>query len=150
MYKIRVENTREALAECAELGKDYYNEVEYNTKEFSYDLSFGAIENMVDAGLLQLVTIRDELDILVGFSTMFIVPEFTNGLIVAKTLFLYLRPYVRGGRLFLRMIEFLEELATEKKAKVLMIGFKKGKGDNLVERLGYHHEESVFYKKLEG
>lgn len=149
MYKIRVENTREALNECAELGKDYYNEVEYHTEKFNYDLSFDAIQNMVDAGLLQIVTVRDELDILVGFSAMFVVPEFTNKLTVAKTLFLYLRPYARGGRLFLRMIDFLEELASDKGAKIMMVGFKKGKGDNLVERLGYRHEESIFYKKLE-
>lgn len=148
MYKIRVENTREALKDCAELGKSYYEEVEYNTEEFKYDLSFDAIENMVDAGLLQLITVRDDLDILIGFSAMFIIPEFTNSQIVAKTLFLYIRPWARGGRLFLRMMDFLEELAEQKGAKVLMLGFKKGKGDNLAERIGYHHEESIFYKKL--
>lgn len=148
MYKLRVENTREALQECAELGKDYYNEVEFNTQEFEYNLAFDAIENMVDAGILEIVTVRDELDILIGFSAIFIVPEFTNGLIVAKSLFLYLRPWARGGRLFLRMMDFIEELCESKGAKVLMIGFKKGKGDNLAERLGYHHEESIFYKKI--
>lgn len=148
MYKILVENTREALKECAELGKEYYNEVEFNTKEFEYNLSFEAVENMVDAQLLQIVTVRDELDILVGFSAMFVVPEFTNGLVVAKTLFLYIRPWARGGRLFIRLMDFLEELAESKGAKVLMLGFKKGKGDDLAERLGYHHEESIFYKKI--
>lgn len=148
MFKIRVENNREALQECSELGRDYYNEVEFNTGEFQYDLCIDAIENMVDAGMLQIVTVRDELDLLVGFSAMFIVPEFTNGLIVAKTLFLYLKPWARGGRLFLRLMDFLEELAEDKGAKVLMLGFKKDKGDNLAPRLGYHHEESIFYKKL--
>lgn len=148
MYKFRVENSREVLEECAVLGKDYYNEVEFNTQEFEYNVSVDAIENMVDAGLLNIVTIRDELDILIGFSAMFVVPEFTNGLVVAKTLFLYIRPWARGGRIFYRLMEFLEELAESKGAKVLMLGFKKGKGDNLAERLGYHHEESIFYKKL--
>lgn len=148
MYRIRVENTREALQACAELGKDYYNEVEFNTKEFEYNLSFDAVENMVDAGLLNIVTIRDDLDILIGFSAMFIVPEFTNGQVVAKTLFLYIRPWARGGRLFYKLMIFLEELAESKGAKVLMLGFKKDKGDGLAERLGYHHEESIFYKRL--
>lgn len=148
MYNIRVENTREALQDCSELGKDYYNEVEFNTTEFKYDLSFDAIENMVDAGLLNIITIRDELDILVGFSAIFLVPEFTNGLVTAKTLFLYIRPWARGGRLFLRLMEFLEEFAESKGAKVMMLGFKKGKGDSLAGRMGYHHEESIFYKKL--
>lgn len=150
MYKIQVENTREALKDCEELGKSYYEEVEFNIQEFPYDLSFDAIENMVDAGLLQIVTVRDELDILIGFSAMFIVPEFCNSQVVAKTLFLYIRPWARGGRLFFRMMNFLEELAESKGAKVLMLGFKKGKGDQLAERIGYHHEESIFYKKLGG
>lgn len=148
MHKIQVENTREVLKECAELGKEYYNEVEFNVKEFEYNLSFEAVENMVDAQVLQIVTIRSELDVLVGFSAMFIVPEFTNGQTVAKTLFLYIRPWARGGRLFLRLMNFLEELAESKGAKVLMLGFKKGKGDDLAGRLGYHHEESIFYKRL--
>jgi GNAT superfamily N-acetyltransferase len=148
MYKIQVEDNREALEECATLGKQYYDEVEFNTQEFQYNLSVDAIENMVDAGLLHVVTVRDELDVLVGFSAMFVVPEFTNGLVVAKTLFLYIRPWARGGRLFYKLMEFLEDLAESEGAKVLMLGFKKGKGDNLAERLGYHHEESIFYKKI--
>lgn len=148
MFKIREENSREALEDCAKLGKQYYEEVEYDVESFEYGLNFEPLESMVEAGILKVVTIRDELDLLVGFSAVFLVPEFTNGQLVAKTLFLYIVPHLRGGRLFIRLMDFIENLVEQKGAKVLMVGFKKGKGDNLVQRLGYSHEESIFYKRV--
>lgn len=148
MFKIREESSDEVLKECAQLGQVYYDEVEYKTKEFQYDLSVEAVKAMVDGGFLKIITVRDELETLVGFSAIFMLPEFTHGQLVAKSLFLYLKPHVRGGRLFYKLMNFIGEYVEEKGAKILIVGFKKGKGDQLLQRLGFTHEESIFFKTI--
>lgn len=149
MYKIQEENSIEVMEECLSMGREYYNEVESKSEVLPYNINPQPLEQLINAGMLWVITVRNEDGELLGFSSLLVTEDFLNQEYGAKEFCLYIKPEHRGGRAYIKLMRFIEDLCRLREIRTVVIGFKIGHNEQLAEKMGYEHTESIYQKILE-
>ncbi|WP_033928829.1 GNAT family N-acetyltransferase, partial [Vibrio cholerae] len=150
MINIYMDSTPETLEQLyiAGLFEENFIEADPRSTKSNFELNLESCYNLLAADMMKIIVVKDE-DTPVGYVIYTIVPQdlFTKEC-VASTVCLYLKPKYRGGTVFKRMIEFAETSAHMYGATVLHIGLTPTTAS--LERFGYHVDNIVYSKLLEG
>lgn len=145
---IQEEDYLDCEAEMLELGKEHYKEIQI--LDFEYEPKLIAIRQMNEAGLIFVITIRDELGKLLGYTLNTKCLHLIFNAVQAECILLYVDPTVRGATP-LRLMNKTEEIA-EHKGATLFSWDVPARNDfsPILERKGYQKIESCYSKHLGG
>lgn len=145
---VKEESSKVVLQEAYNLAKLHYEEVEDKSDKMAFNMDVGAMSNLLDLGLLFIITARVEGE-LVGYFASILSPDLYNGGLVSNELGIYVRKDMRGSSAFHRMLKEVERVALSKGAYTQMMAFKVGHDDGLAVRCGYQPTETIYHKLLE-
>ncbi len=150
-YSIQAEHLAPLIkGEMQPLLRDYHRELRIYPHLGALDLD--AIEQLQaaleTAGVMHSATVRHG-DELIGFASLLIQPHTQFGMVYAQSHALYIDPARRRGRLALRLVEFMEQLARKQGAQVIAWGTKFGTpAARLFALRGYHVQDVIYSKEL--
>ncbi len=135
--------------EVMPLLEEHWMEVSFD-KEIPLNPDLEKYLLLEEAGHLHCLSCRDEEGTLVGYVVTFLTPHVHyKDTLYAENDLIYIHPNHRKGTLGIRMLRRFEEIMKERGVDVLhmhvKISIDFGK---VLQRLGYHHEENVYRKKI--
>lgn len=148
MYKVQVEEGFEVLAECIELGHEQFKEVVGDKGEVKWNLDLKMLKLVCDAGLIHLVTARDEQNEIVAYFCNLINLDLFTGVYKARELAIFVKPDHRKGGLFKKMLDEMEELLICNGVKAQQLVFQKGHNEAMPLKYGYTPLEVAYEKFL--
>lgn len=145
MFDIREENTIEALQECFNMCKEHFYEVGGTSK---FDPDWATLESMLSLGMLSVVVARRD-SVPVGYYMSMVSRDLLSPEVVGRELAIYVGKQYRGGRLFLKLMEKVEQTLISRGVRKQYTTFIPGHNDKLPLRLGFSPAE-ITYSKLIG
>jgi hypothetical protein len=145
MYEFAEETSLETLEECYKLCADHFDEV---GMEGTFNIDWGVLQTFLQAGILAITIARVEGEI-VAYYMNILTNDFMTKLLTSKEMAIYVSPKYRGGRLFMKLCDWNEELLVSKGVVINYMTFMHGHNDKLPLRLGYEPLE-ITYKKVIG
>lgn len=129
--------------------EDHWREIALNQECIKLNPDFDRYEQLEQAGIFKLFTVRNETDI-VGYFACFVMPHlhYCDHLYATNDV-LYLKPEYRKGFTGIRLIKFAERCLKDDGVSVIQINTKNHKPfDPVLIRLGYSLADKVYSKVL--
>lgn len=145
MFEIKEENTIEALKECFNLCEEHFYEVGGSSQ---FDPDWVTLGSMLSLGMLSVVVARKD-DVPVGYYMSMVSRDLLSPEVVGRELAIYVDKQYRGGRLFLKLMNAVEEVLKRRGVRKQYTTFIAGHNDKLPLRLGFVPAE-ITYSKLIG
>lgn len=146
MFDIKEENTVGALQECFNLCKEHFYEVGGADK---FDPDWPALEGMLSLEMLSIIVARKE-GVPVGYYMSVVTRDLLSPEIVGRELAIYVAKEYRGGRLFLKLMEAVEQILVARGVRKQYTTFIVGHNDKLPLRLGFSPTEITYSKSIGG
>lgn len=144
MFEIKEENTIEALQECFGMCKEHFYEVG-GTNQFDPD--WATLEGMLSLDMLSVVVARKE-GTPVGYYMSMVSRDLLSPEIVGRELAIYVDKQYRGGRLFLKLMDTVEQVLLARGVSKQYTTFIAGHNDKLPLRLGFTPAEITYVKTI--
>jgi hypothetical protein len=148
MYSVQEENSFEVAKELFTLNLAHYNEVETKAPVIPLNINWDTVKLLFENDLVSLVVARKDGEV-VGYFANLIAEDFLTSRLEAKELGIYIHPDHRGGRLFIKLQQVVEECLRSRNVATQYITFKTGHNTLLPIRLGFQPTEMTFQKILE-
>jgi len=145
----QVEKFSKAQPEIADLCVEHYEEIANHKDTIPLDPDWERYRQMEDAGMLSLVTAREEGK-LVGYSIFFIAPHMHyKSTLAASNDVVFLKSTHREGSTGIRLIKEAERVLQELGVHKVVWHVKPKKNFGVVlQRLGYQEEEQIWGRIL--
>lgn len=148
MYSVQEENSFEVAVELFSLNQAHYDEIESKADVIPLNINWNIVKALFDQNLISLIVAREN-GVVVGYFANIIAEDFMTSRQEAKELGIYIHPDHRGGRLFIRLQQAVEEVLRARNVATQYITFKTGHNTLLPLRLGFAPTEMTFQKILE-
>jgi GNAT superfamily N-acetyltransferase len=148
MFEVKEENTKQVMYEALELARAHYYEVEAKSDKVPFNLDVNLLNYYMEAGILYIVTARDQ-EKLVGYFANMISPDPITSQPIGKELGIYVDPAYRNSSVFSQMCAEVEEGAKKRYAYSQLLAFKEGHDHGIAEKLGYEPTETIYQKVFE-
>lgn len=136
------------LDAITELSKSHWQETEAEFSTAAPSPNRAIYDALASAGALIALTVTDE-EAIVGYASAVLSPHPHYDMLIAQHDTLYLAPAYRRGSLGIRLMQAIEQESIERGAQRVMWHAKPGSQfSKLVERMGYHTEETIYCKEL--
>lgn len=145
MFDIKEENTIEALKECFGMCEKHFYEIGGSGQ---FDPDWATLESMLSLGMLSVVVARYE-SVPVGYYMGMVSRDLLSSDVVGRELAIYVDEQYRGGRLFLKLAQAVEQILISRGVRKQYTTFISGHNDKLPLRLGFVPAE-ITYSKLIG
>lgn len=146
MFDIKEENTVEALKECLSLCEQHFYEVG-GTNQFDPD--WATLSGMLSMDMLSVVVARKDC-VPVGYYMSMVSRDLLSPEVVGRELAIYVDKQYRGGRLFLKLMEKVEQILVSRGVRKQYTTFISGHNDKLPLRLGFVPAEITYSKSIGG
>ncbi|AUS01802.1 acyl-CoA N-acyltransferase [Vibrio phage 1.293.O._10N.261.52.E1] len=149
MITIQQESSYLGMLEGMVLAANHYKEVESKSEHIPFNPNLDTFKALLDAGMLRLVTARDDTDNkMVGYFMMLVTDDLLTGNPSAQELGIFVSKKYRGGSTFVRMEKEMSRILKEEGFKEMRIMFKTGHNTSIPTRMGYEETERVYQKFL--
>ncbi|CAH9015648.1 acyl-CoA N-acyltransferase [Vibrio phage 275E43-1] len=145
MIKIQEESGYLSMLEGMVLAANHYKEVESKSEHIPFNPNLDTFKALLDAGMLVLVTARDEGK-MVGYFMMLVTDDLLTGSPSAQEMGIFVTKKYRGGSTFVRMEKEMTRCLKERGFKEMRIMFKTGHNTDIPIRMGYEETERVYQK----
>lgn len=145
MIKIQEESGYLSMLEGMVLAANHYKEVESKSEHIPFNPNLDTFKALLDAGMLVLVTARDEGK-MVGYFMMLVTDDLLTGSPSAQEMGIFVTKKYRGGSTFVRMEKEMTRCLKERGFKEMRIMFKTGHNTDIPTRMGYEETERVYQK----
>lgn len=148
MIKFAVEQYRDAIEEVKPYYALHYAELASN-KEIDLNPNYDAYNGLADAGLIHLVTARDN-GLLVGYHISIVSPHMHyQHSLTAFTDIYYLDEKYRIGRNGINMFKFMESSLKKRGVeRIYMMTKTDSDKSKILKRLGYAEKERIYTKMI--
>lgn len=149
MFKVQEETTRQALEECVSMGASLqYEEIIAKKDKIKFNINTDLLAMVLEAGMVRLVTARDEDDKVIGYFVNLIETDFITSTLLGKEVAIFVHPNHRKSGVFGEMLSLQELIAKEAGAKMQMLEFQTGHSDDVPLGFDYRKVSTVWEKHL--
>lgn len=136
----------EDLAQCVEIGREFWEQTEYETPYYPEGVH-GFCTGLIERGLMLVAEFESEI---IGVAGILVSPfHFDPRLRVATEVFWYVRPGTRELGVGEAMLQAMEEIAKREGAVMFSMGtMYDPKADKMLEKRGYKLTERTYNKVL--
>lgn len=151
MFKVQEENTEEALLECISMGaQSQYDEIIDKSDKVSMKLDTILMSKILKAGLIKLVTARDEDGKCIAYFCNLIDTDWLTSKKMGKELAIFVRPEYRKSGVFSEMLKLQEQICVDLGVTTQVLEFQMKHNDKLPLSHDYVPTGIVYEKHLGG
>lgn len=151
MFKVQEENTEEALMECINMGaQDQYNEIIKKKDKIAMKLDTALMGKILRAGLIRLVTARDEDGKCIAYFCNLIDTDWLTSNKIGKELAIFVKPEYRKSGVFSEMLKMQEDINVGLGVLTQVLEFQMDHNDKLPLSHSYVPTGIVYEKYLGG
>lgn len=151
MFNVQEENTEEALMECIEMGaQNQYNEIIQKNAKVSMKLDTILMAKILKAGMIKLVTARDEDGKCIAYFCNLIDTDWLTSKKMGKELAIFVKPEYRKSGVFSEMLKLQEKICVDLGVVTQVLEFQMKHNDKLPLSHDYTPTGIVYEKHLGG
>lgn len=151
MFKVQEENTEEALMECIKMGaQDQYDEIISKNEKVKMKLDTDMMGKILKAGLIKLVTARDEDGKCIAYFCNLIDTDWLTSKKMGKELAIFVKPEYRNTGVFSEMLKLQEQVCLSLGVVTQVLEFQMKHNDKLPLSHNYIPTGIVYEKHLGG
>ena len=151
MFKVQEENTEEALMECINMGaQDQYDEIIEKHDKVKMKLDIPLMTKILNAGLIRLVTARDEDGNCIAYFCNLIDTDWLTSKKMGKVIAIFVQPEYRNSGVCSEMLKLQEEICIKLGVVTQALEFQINHNDKLPLSHDYVPTGIVYEKYLGG